>query len=61
MRERLVALGFLAPALFFLAVWLVYPAIRTAIRSLYSDRGDSFVGLDNYQRMFQDDIIFTRW
>jgi alpha-glucoside transport system permease protein len=58
-RERAVAVGFLAPAAFFLLVWLVYPAIRTAIRSTYSDRGDAFVGVDNYQRMFQDDIIFT--
>jgi alpha-glucoside transport system permease protein len=43
----------------FLTVWLVYPTVRTAIRSLYSDGGDEFVGLENYQRMFEDDIIFT--
>jgi alpha-glucoside transport system permease protein len=58
-RERGVAFGFLAPAVFFLSVWLIYPAIRTAIRSTYSDRGDDFVGLGNYKRMFQDDVIFT--
>ncbi|HSC90275.1 MAG TPA: ABC transporter permease subunit [Gaiellaceae bacterium] len=50
---------FLLPALFFLAVWLVWPTIYTIWRSLYSDRGGEFVGLDNYQRMFNDDIIFT--
>jgi alpha-glucoside transport system permease protein len=53
------ALAFLAPALFFLGAWLVYPTIRTMIRSFYSDRGNEFVGLDNYERLFRDDIIFT--
>jgi alpha-glucoside transport system permease protein len=58
-RKWIVPLGFLAPALFFLGVWVVYPTIRTMIRSLYSDRGNEFVGLENYERMFSDDIIFT--
>jgi alpha-glucoside transport system permease protein len=58
-RGLMVPLGFLAPALFFLGVWLVYPTIRTAIRSLYSDEGDEFVGVDNYERMFEQDVIFT--
>jgi alpha-glucoside transport system permease protein len=55
----LVPLAFLGPALFFLGVWLVYPTIRTMIRSLYSDQGDEFVGLENYDRMFSQDVIFT--
>jgi alpha-glucoside transport system permease protein len=58
-RDWMVPLGFLAPALFFLGVWVVYPTIRTMIRSLYDDQGDEFVGLENYERMFEDDIIFT--
>src|SRR5918999_3168854 len=58
-RGWIVPLGFLAPALFFLGVWLVYPTIRTAIRSLYSDEGDDFVGFENYERMFEQDVIFT--
>jgi alpha-glucoside transport system permease protein len=58
-RGWLVPLGFLAPALFFLGVWLVYPTIRTAIRSLYSDEGDEFVGVENYERMFEQDVILT--
>lgn len=58
-RELVVPLGFLAPAIFFLGVWMVYPAIRTVIRSLYSDRGDAFVWLDNYRRLFSDDTIIT--
>jgi alpha-glucoside transport system permease protein len=47
------------PALFFLAVWMVWPTLYTIWRSLFSDRGGEFVALDNYQRMFNDDIIFT--
>jgi alpha-glucoside transport system permease protein len=46
---------FLAPALIFLTLYLVYPAIETLIRSFY-DRGfNSFVGLDNYRWAFKDD------
>ena len=58
-QDIAVPLGFLAPAAFFLGVWLVYPTIRTVIRSLFSDRGNEFVGFENYQRLFQDDIILT--
>jgi alpha-glucoside transport system permease protein len=58
-RGLAVPLGFLAPAIFFLSVWLLYPTIRTAVRSLYSDRGNDFVGIENYRRMFSEDVIFT--
>jgi alpha-glucoside transport system permease protein len=58
-RNWIIPLGFLAPAIFFLGIWVVYPTIRTMIRSLYDDQGDEFVGLENYDRMFEDDIIFT--
>src|SRR5688572_33457369 len=58
-RNWIVPLGFLAPAIFFLGIWVVYPTIRTMIRSLYDDQGDEFVGLENYDRLFEDDIIFT--
>jgi alpha-glucoside transport system permease protein len=58
-RNWIVPLGFLAPAIFFLGIWIVYPTLRTMYRSLFSDRGDEFVGLDNYQRMFDDPLIFT--
>lgn len=59
-RRFLTPLAFLAPAIFFLAVWVIYPTISTAKRSLYSNRdsGD-FVGIDNYERMFTEDVIFT--
>ena len=57
-RGLLIPLGFLAPALFFLGIWMVYPTIATMWRSLFSDRGDAFVGIDNYKRLFTDDLIF---
>jgi alpha-glucoside transport system permease protein len=48
---------FLAPALIFLAVWIVYPTIRTIIRSFYDRDGNKFVGLDNYETLFTDDTL----
>ncbi len=58
-RYYLTAAAFLAPAVVLLGIWIVYPTIRTAIRSLYDRAGDSFVGLDNYQEIFTDDTILT--
>jgi alpha-glucoside transport system permease protein len=54
-----VTAAFLAPALIFLAVWIVYPTIRTIIRSFYDREGDSFVGVDNYEKLFTDDTLLT--
>jgi alpha-glucoside transport system permease protein len=44
----------LGPALAFLGLFLVYPTIRTIIRSLYSrnERNPRFVGVDNYEWFF---------
>jgi alpha-glucoside transport system permease protein len=56
----LVPLAFLLPAAFFLIVWVVYPTVSTMKRSLFSNTDDSdFVGLDNYQELFQDDRLLT--
>ena len=57
--ERIVPAVFLAPAVFFLSIWIVYPTIATAWRSLYSNRGGNFVGLDNYKEIFTDDRLLT--
>jgi alpha-glucoside transport system permease protein len=58
-REWIVPLVFMAPALFLLIVWVVYPTVRTMIRSLYSNRGDEFVWFDNYEQLFTDDRLLT--
>jgi alpha-glucoside transport system permease protein len=60
LKPRIRPWLWLAPALAFLGVFLVYPTIGTVIRSLYSKgniRGEntSFVGLDNYAWFFSDD------
>ena len=52
-----VAALFLAPAIILLAVWIVYPTIRTIIRSFYDREGDTFVGVDNYETLFTDDTL----
>ncbi len=54
-----VAIIFLAPTLVLLGVWVVYPTIRTIIRSFYGRDGSEFVGIDNYQTLFTDDTILT--
>jgi alpha-glucoside transport system permease protein len=58
-RGYLLALGFLAPALFFLGVWIVYPTISTVVRSFYDRSGDAFVGFDNYEKLFTTDVLVT--
>ena len=45
----------LAPALAFLAVFLVYPTIGTVIRSFENKAGTAFIGLDNFGWFFGND------
>ena len=52
-RRVALPLAFLAPALILLGAIVVWPAVATIVRSLYDQGGDDFVGLDNYQRMFE--------
>ena len=42
----------LFPALAFVVLFLIYPTIATIFRSFYNQRGDAFIGLDNYTRFF---------
>jgi alpha-glucoside transport system permease protein len=58
-RSYAVAFGFLAPTLFFLGIWIVYPTIRTVIRSFFDRSGDEFVWFDNYQEIFTSDVLLT--
>ena len=58
-RKWLLPLSFLGPALLLLGVWVVYPMLATMWRSLFSDRGDRFVGIDNYEQIFTDDRLQT--
>ena len=58
-RSSLAVGGFLAPALLILGALVVYPILYSLIRSLFDRSGDSFVALDNYQRIFTDAQTFT--
>lgn len=53
---------FALPALLIYSVMLVYPIMQTLIKSLYEWDGftnGTFVFLDNYAELFQDDIFYT--
>jgi alpha-glucoside transport system permease protein len=58
-RKHALAAGFLAPAVFFLGIWIIYPTIRTIIRSFFDRGGDSFVWFDNYEQLFTSDVLLT--
>ncbi len=49
----------LAPAAALLIIFLVYPALRTALLSLYDDASTGFVGLANYIYIFTDQVMLT--
>src|SRR4026209_603665 len=54
-RKYALAAGFLAPAAFFLLIWIVYPDISTIYRSFFDSTGDEFVWFDNYTNLFTND------
>lgn len=45
-------IGFLTPAIALLALGLIYPTIRTFIAAFMNNRGNAFVGLDNFVWIF---------
>jgi alpha-glucoside transport system permease protein len=47
-RSRAVAFVFLTPAVLFLLVGLVYPALRTITMSFFNADSTEFVGMENY-------------
>ncbi len=58
-RERLIPALFLAPAVLFLLGWLVYPTVRTVVRSFFGREGGDFVGFENYKDLFSTDTLTT--
>jgi alpha-glucoside transport system permease protein len=54
-RKYALAAGFLAPAAFFLLIWIVYPALSTIYRSFFDSTGDEFVWFENYTNLFTND------
>jgi alpha-glucoside transport system permease protein len=56
--DRVSGIAFVAPAVLLLLVGLLYPAGRTALQSVLDANSASFVGLDNYIRIFtQPDLV----
>ncbi|MPZ53447.1 MAG: ABC transporter permease subunit [Acidimicrobiia bacterium] len=55
--ERIRPYAFVGPALVILAIYLVYPAIRTIQLSFMDANGAAYVGLDNYAYVFSDDAM----
>src|SRR5438128_11881665 len=43
-----------APAIFFIGLILVYPMVGTIVRSFFDRHGDTFVGLGNFARLLTD-------
>ncbi|MFF5569027.1 carbohydrate ABC transporter permease [Streptomyces sp. NPDC012623] len=57
--RKIVAVGFLLPALVLLGALVVYPIGFSVYRSFFDKSGNSFAGLDNYVQLFTDDTILT--
>ncbi len=53
-RGRVRPWLWLLPALGFLAVFLVYPTIRTIYLSVMDERSENFVGAENYTSLFSE-------
>lgn len=51
-KDKLTSVWFLAPAVLVLLTLVAYPIVYTVWLSLHSSDGASFVGVDNYVRMF---------
>ncbi|MFI6286672.1 carbohydrate ABC transporter permease [Streptomyces sp. NPDC051018] len=57
--RKIIAAGFLLPALVLLGALVVYPIGYSVYRSFFDQGGGSFTGVDNYTEIFTDDAIFT--
>jgi len=60
--NKTAILIFIIPALLLYTVMVFYPIAQTFFRSLYDWDGlteGNFIGIENYTRLFQDDLFFT--
>jgi alpha-glucoside transport system permease protein len=58
-RKHAVTAVFLGPAVFLLGLWIVYPTVKTFIRSLFDRSGESFIWFQNYETLFTSDNLVT--
>ncbi|WP_049563851.1 carbohydrate ABC transporter permease [Streptomyces sp. SBT349] len=64
LAENATAYGFLCAALIVFALFAWYPVIRSVILSFQEVnfvRGSSWVGLENFQYVFEDPLFATAW
>ncbi len=59
--KYLTSAVFLGPAIFMLAVWMVYPLVYTVIRSFFGQHDfiGTWVGIDNYKTLFTTSALTT--
>ena len=60
--EKWSILFFLLPAAFLYLVFVIYPSFNALLMSLYNWRGlgtKTWIGLDNYKRMLEDEIFIN--
>src|SRR6266508_4301314 len=58
-RRYAITLGFLAPAIVFLGVWIIYPTVYTVIRSFFDRSGSHWIWFDNYKTLFTSSTLTT--
>src|SRR5215211_938107 len=58
-RKHAVTALFLGPAVFLLGLWIVYPTVKTFIRSLFDRSGENFIWFENYETLFTSDNLVT--
>ncbi|MGH2479654.1 MAG: carbohydrate ABC transporter permease, partial [Ktedonobacteraceae bacterium] len=56
-REKYFAWFWIAPAVFFVLIFLVYPTINTIWISFFNADSTSFVGVKNYAQIFTDSAM----
>ncbi len=58
-REAVRPFAFVGPAVVLLGIFLLYPTINTIVLSFQDSRGESWVGIDNYVRVFTDSSLLV--
>ena len=58
-KSRLLPYVFIGPVIVLIALFLVYPAVRTIYLSFFNATGTRFVGLDNFTALFGSGDFIT--
>jgi alpha-glucoside transport system permease protein len=58
-REKVRPFAFVGPAVVLLAIFLLYPTVNTIVLSFQDAAGESWVGFENYVRVFTDTSLLA--